>query len=259
MPSTLPWIIALGASTLLLLLLATWAYRSRRRRPKPLPSHWELSARPVFSTEERRVYRHLREALPHHIVLAKVPLVRFSQSIDPQRRGYWYALLGTIHVTFAVCSPNGRVLVAFDLVDENAPASPRQQTIKENVMAACKVRYLRIPGDDPPSVAELQLLLPAAHGASRAPNPAPGAGLAPTPSAAPRTARRRDRDALWQDSGFFQDSFFGPERREAGTGGEYSTLSHILRDGVPRHHGDEPLPDDPSVSGAPPQPRSMRR
>ncbi|MBN8508871.1 MAG: DUF2726 domain-containing protein [Burkholderiales bacterium] len=259
MPSTLPWIIALGASTLLLVLLAAWAYRSRRRRPKPLPTHWELSARPVFSTEERRVYRHLREALPHHIVLAKVPLVRFSQSIDPQRRGYWYALLGTIHVTFAVCSPNGRVLVAFDLLDEAIPGSLRQQTIKENVMAACKVRYLRIPGDDPPSVAELQLLLPAAHGASRAPNPAPGPGLAPSPSAAPGPSRRRDRGALWQDSGFFQDSFFGPERREPGTAGEHGALSHILRDGFPRRDDDEPPPGDPSVSGAVPQSRSTRR
>jgi hypothetical protein len=258
MPPTLPWMIALGASALLLLLLAAWAFRRRRHRPRPLPTHWELSARPVFSTEERRVYRHLREALPHHIVLAKVPLVRFSQSIDPQQRGYWYELLGAIHVTFAVCSPNGRVLVAFDLLDESTPGSRRQQTIKENVMAACKVRYLRIPGDDLPSVPELQLLLPTAHGATRAPNPAPGPGLAPSPSIAVGASRRRDRGALWQDSGFFQDSFFGPERREAGTTSEYGTLSHILRDGVPRRDPGEAPGGDPAAPDLLPQPRSTR-
>jgi LPXTG-motif cell wall-anchored protein len=86
MPSTLPWMIALGASTLLLMLLAAWAYRNRRRRPKPLPTHWALSARPVFTNDERKVYRHLREALPHHIVLAKVPLVRFSQALEPEQK-----------------------------------------------------------------------------------------------------------------------------------------------------------------------------
>jgi hypothetical protein len=252
MPPTLPWMIALGASVLLLLLLAAWAYRSRRRRPNPLPTHWELAARPVFSTDERRVYRHLREALPHHIVLAKVPLVRFSQAVDPQQRGYWYELLGAIHVTFAVCSPNGRVLVAFDLLDESTPGARRSQSIKENVLAACKVRYLRIPADDLPSVPELQLLLPAAHGASRAPNPSPG--LAPSP-VAPGAARRLDRRELWQDSRFFQDSFFGPDRRDPAS--EYGTLGHILRDGVPRRDPGEPA-GDPSQPDPLSRPRPTR-
>jgi GNAT superfamily N-acetyltransferase len=80
-----------------------------------LPSEWTLTARPVFSTDERRVYRQLREALPHHIVLSKLPLVRFCQPTDPQEVRYWYELLGSIHVTFAICSANGRVLAAIDL------------------------------------------------------------------------------------------------------------------------------------------------
>ena len=80
-----------------------------------MPTEWALTARPVFSTDERRVYRQLREALPHHIVLSKLPLVRFCQPNDPQQVRYWYELLGSIHVTFAICSANGRVLAAIDL------------------------------------------------------------------------------------------------------------------------------------------------
>ena len=79
-----------------------------------------MTARPVFSTDERRVYRQLREALPHHIVLAKLPLVRFSQPTDQEQVRYWYALLGSIDVTFAVCSANGRVLAAIDLDNDRA-------------------------------------------------------------------------------------------------------------------------------------------
>ena len=57
----------------------------------------------------------LREALPHHIVLSKLPLVRFCQPNDPQQVRFWYELLGSLNVTFAVCSANGRVLAAIDL------------------------------------------------------------------------------------------------------------------------------------------------
>jgi hypothetical protein len=54
----------------------------------------------------------LREALPHHIVLSKLPLVRFCQPNDPGEVQFWYDLLGTNHVGFAICSANGRVLAA---------------------------------------------------------------------------------------------------------------------------------------------------
>ncbi len=233
MPPSLPWIIALGAGLLLLALLGAWALRSRPRKLPPLPTDWALSGRPVFSTDERKVYRHLREALPHHIVLAKLPLIRFSQPNDPQQVRYWYELLGALHVTFAVCSANGRVLVAFDLDTERSAGSRRTQAIKENVLAACKVRYLRIPVDHLPSVPELQLLLPQAQAPARAPNPAPGLGLAPSPLPGLAGSRRRERRALWQDSGFFQDSFFGADRQgDAGPASEFGTLGSILREGV---------------------------
>ena len=90
--------------------------------PQPLPVEWDLVPRPVFTADERRVYRLLREALPHHVVLAKLPLVRFCQPSDPQRMRYWYELLGAIHVSFAICSANGRVLAAIDLsYDQGGP------------------------------------------------------------------------------------------------------------------------------------------
>ena len=66
------------------------ATRSRPRCPRNGASR----PRPVFSTDERRVYRLLREALPHHIVLSKLPLVRFCQPTDPAQVRYWFDLLG---------------------------------------------------------------------------------------------------------------------------------------------------------------------
>jgi hypothetical protein len=125
---------------------------------------------------------------------------------------FWYDLLGTNHVTFAICSANGRVLAAIDL-DAERGNSHRIQQIKQSVLSACRVRYLRCPADHLPSVAELQLLVPHSGAASRAPQPAHTLHQARDTLASTVANRRAERTALWQDSTLFQDSFFAPDSR----------------------------------------------
>ena len=228
---TLPWIVALAALALILPAVTYWLLRPRRTQPKPLPTEWALAARPVFSADERRVYRLLREALPHHIVLSKLPLVRFCQPTDAAEVRYWYDLLGNSHVSFAICSANGRVLAAIDL-DTDRGSSRRAMQIKQSVLAACRVRYLRCPVDHLPSVAEVQLLVPQSGTAPRGPQPAPTPAPARNLNTASETLsstvanRRAERTALWQDSTFFQDSFFAPDSRMDGFGGtEFGSLT----------------------------------
>ncbi|MFO1271719.1 MAG: DUF2726 domain-containing protein [Rubrivivax sp.] len=245
MQQTLPWVLA-SLALLLLAMAAGLAWVDRRRkRGRPLPTEWTLSPRPVFSSDERRVYRQLREALPHHIVLSKLPLVRFCQPTDPSEVRYWYELLGAAHVTFAICSANGRVLAAIDLENERAH-SRRVQQIKQSVLAACRVRYLRCPVDHLPSVPELQLLVPHSGAPARGPNPAPTMSQAREHLASTVASRRRERTTLWQDSGFFQDSFFGADSRPGDLGSEFGalrsrpgdlgppTFGGVVVDGVPQ-------------------------
>lgn len=246
MHQTLPWIIALAVLLVVAAFLAFWFTRPSRRAETTLPADWDLAARPVFSVDERRAYRQLRDALPHYIVLAKLPLVRFCQPNHTGDVRYWFDLLGNIHVTFAICSGNGRVLAVIDL-DSATPVPRRTQLIKQNMLAACRIRYVRCTVDHLPSLAELQALIPppaarqpqmsqpvaappvTAKAATTASGPAratPAAPVAtaqdPTPPAKPAPAsvaprRRKERNALWQDSGLFQDSFFGIDNlRDAG-------------------------------------------
>jgi hypothetical protein len=230
---SLPWIVALVAVALLAAVMAGWAVRARRpKKLPPLPTEWALTPRPVFSTDERRVYRLLREALPHHIVLSKLPLVRFCQPNDPAQVRYWYDLLGANHVTFAICSANGRVLAAIDL-DVDRHNSRRVLQIKQSVLGACRVRYLRCPVDNLPTVAELQLLVPSSATPARAPQPlaVPPRDLHAARSTLANTVatRRAERSALWQDSTLFQDSFFAPDNRLDGFGNsEFSGLPSAL-------------------------------
>ena len=222
MQQYLPWFIATAALAVLATLAALWLLQALRRPagPPPLPVEWDLLPRPVFTADERRVYRQLRDALPHHTVLAKLPLVRFCQPADPKSVRYWFDLLGANHVTFAVCSANGRVLAAIDLSYDRGGPPGRSTRIKQAVLAACRVRYLRCPADHLPSIPELQLLVPMGSNASRGPQPAHGSasmsGAAPIASA---TSRRRERSTLWQDSMSFHDSFFSSgSRRELDSG-----------------------------------------
>ncbi|WP_280154248.1 DUF2726 domain-containing protein [Piscinibacter sp. XHJ-5] len=259
---TLPWIAALAVLVVGLGALAVWALRPRRpAAPAPLPTEWALTARPVFNVDERRVYRLLREALPHHIVLSKLPLVRFCQPNDPNEVRYWYDLLGSNHVAFAVCSANGRVLAAIDLDNERGN-SRRIMQIKQSVLAACRVRYLRCPADHLPTVAELQLLVPQHGTPTRGPQPAP----APAPSlheardslASTVATRRAERTALWQDSTFFQDSFFAPDNRLEGLSSEFGPLAANGRTG-PERSGDQSGDDVGGVVVDAPQRSSQTR
>lgn len=224
MQTTIPWVIALLAGFAMLAFAVYWALRRPAPTSKPLPTEWSLTARPVFNAEERRVYRLLKEALPHHVILAKLPLVRFCQPTEASEVRYWFELLGAIHVTFAICSPNGRVLAAVDLDGERSISS-RSLQIKQSVLGACRVRYLRCSIDNLPSAAELQLLVPFTNSSARGPQPAP----TPSSTAAARSAIQRaaarssatttsgkasaGRHGLWQDSAVFHDSFFAPDSR----------------------------------------------
>jgi hypothetical protein len=200
----------------------------RKPRAKPLPTDWALTARPIFSTDERRFYRQLREALPQHIVLSKLPLVRFCQPSDPAEVRFWFDLLGAIQVTFAICSANGRVLAAIDL-DTDRGGSRRVRLIKQSVLGACRVRYLRCTVSHLPSIPELQSLVPQSALPARGTQPAPAPTTTtkspardPLPTST-RASRRRERTTLWQDSGLFQDSFFGAEARQDGANSDFGS------------------------------------
>jgi hypothetical protein len=223
MQNSLPWVIALASGFGLLSLALIWSLRRPTAASKPLPLEWSLTARPVFSADERRVYRLLKEALPQHAILSKLPLVRFCQPTETSEVRYWFDLLGAIHVSFAICSPNGRVLAALDLESERS-VSGRSAQIKQSVLSACRVRYLRCPADKLPSIAELQLLVPFSNSQSRSPQPAPAAKFSRAPEAPRRpridnhTPRRAggapaEPNRLWQDSGMFRDSFFAQDRQ----------------------------------------------
>jgi hypothetical protein len=217
---SLSWIIASLSLLLLAAAGALWLRFAPKRESAPLPEKWPLTARRVFGQQELRVFSQLREALPEHVLLSKLPLVRFCQPDDPAAVRYWYELLGNQHVSFAICSESGRVLAAIDL-EGLRPSSRRSLQIKESVLAACKVKYLRCTPEQLPSLPELRALVPAP--ASKSVPVARMAQASENLSAIVAT-RRRERQGF-TDSNFVADSFFDDEAPEV-------TVSSFGRSGL---------------------------
>jgi hypothetical protein len=231
MTPILAWLLVLVTACAVGVL--AYVLLARRKKTEPdLPNEWSLTPRPVFNDHERRVHRQLREALPQQVVLAKLPLVRFCHPTDPARVRFWFDLLGAIHVSFAVCSPNGRVLAAIDLDDGRNPAR-RSMQIKQTVLAACQIRYVRYAVGHTPSVPELQLLVPAAAALWPAPTAVMHSGLraASAPPADDESAPPHRRPAHWAANVHARDSMFGRDSVISG-------FSHSLPSVLPERGGE---------------------
>jgi hypothetical protein len=212
---------------------AGWGWRTRRQRQaKGWPRDFKLNARPVFTTEERLLFRELKAALPQHVVLAKLNLLRFCQTANEHQARWWFDRLHALTVTFAVCTPNGAVISVIDLDARQRSTSERGQRLKEAVLEACRIRYIRCqPGHwpRPALLAQWALGGPLAASAAMSPNAAraPSGAAAHAASGAPASPlvaaraelaqklhqRRAERASRFQDSGFASDSFFALDSR----------------------------------------------
>ncbi|WP_374318320.1 DUF2726 domain-containing protein [Aquabacterium sp.] len=191
----------------------------KRRRAAIWPHQWHLNARPVFTTEERALFRALQAALPNHVILAKLNVMRFCQPAQGFDARRWYDRLQTLNVSFAICTINGTVMSVIDLESRHKPQSSRSQRMKETVLESARVRYLRCQSGQWPQGALLApWVLGQNHIASPEPSVLPSQPATPISNAGNEIARklkarRAERAARWAESSFAQDSFFSMDSR----------------------------------------------
>lgn len=230
------WGAVSGTLVLGLALGRLWQHRAALAARRRWPDKWNLNARPLFTVHERALYRELKAALPQHVVLAKVSLLRFCQSADGHDTEAWYRRLQALHVSMAVCTSNGVVVAAIDIDHGSGKGPSRSQKMKEGVLEACRVRYVRCaPGHWPqPQLLASWVLGPTGDTSERRsrntpPDPLMNAG---DQLARKLKQRRAERATRWSESGFAQDSFFAFDSRVDGA----STMPPTLEEVVPEAH-----------------------
>lgn len=226
--------------------LMAWAWFRMKSTPA-LPKDWAVSARPSLGVTERLLYQQLRRAFPQCSIMPKLGLVKFCQPDDSSKVGYWYSLLGSGQVTFAVCDADGWVLLAVDLEAER-PRSRRSRQVKQSVLAACRIKHLIVTRGPLPALSELRALIPsgAPGNAQVATSPSQSLDAAWTTLANTVAARRAQRDSRWQESEVFQDSFF-----------TQSGMVSAADDADSKNHAPESAPDTSRKSAAPPDALTM--
>ncbi len=226
--------------------LMAWAWLRMKSTPA-LPKDWAVSARPSLGVTERLLYQQLRRAFPQCSIMPKLGLVKFCQPDDSSKVGYWYSLLGSGQVTFAVCDADGWVLLAVDLEAER-PRSRRSRQVKQSVLAACRIKHLIVTRGPLPALSELRALIPsgAPGNAQVATSPSQSLDAAWTTLANTVAARRAQRDSRWQESEVFQDSFF-----------TQSGMVSAADDADSKNHAPESAPDTSRKSAAPPDALTM--
>lgn len=185
-----PWIWLLtGIAGTLASLAPLWLRaRQRSQAARALDqldtlSTWPPEPMRVLDVHERLAMQALNRALPHHLILAAVPLAGFLNV--PRRHSYteWLKRVGHLSVDLMVCDSSSQVVAVVLLRKPNDTAKRLRRAERiVRVLEAARVRVLVWPAADMPSPDEIrealrptQRVAPLPGSPASAPAPADGA------------------------------------------------------------------------------------
>ena len=154
--------------TLGALLYAAWLRRKAKVKPR-LPDHWPLRARKIVSSNEKEVWAWLRRCFPDHVVMVKVPILRFTMLDDtsnasisantvadsPVKSEHWLELLDGIYTTFAISTEDGKVIGCVD-VSGKPTFTKGSHELKETLLLDCGIAYIVVSAAKLPTVASMR-------------------------------------------------------------------------------------------------------
>ena len=108
-----------------------------------LPDKWPLTARVLITNEEHQVLKWLSAVFHDHLVMVKLPVLRFTLPTEGDKSGVserWQELLGGVYCTFTVCTPNGNVVGCVDVPGKRGLTKDNRE-VKESLLSDCRVPY----------------------------------------------------------------------------------------------------------------------
>ena len=123
-------------------LYVWWRYAQANAKMR-LPDTWPLTSRVLLTNEEHEVFKWLRNTFHDHLVMIKLPVLRFTIPISKDKNGggpRWQDLLGGVYCTFTVCTTNGNVVGCVD-VPARRGLKKANRDLKESLLSDCRIGY----------------------------------------------------------------------------------------------------------------------
>ncbi|MEC5213342.1 hypothetical protein RCH06_001888 [Polaromonas sp. CG_9.5] len=158
----------LAGSALGALLCAAWLRRKTKIKPR-LPDHWPLRARKIVSGHEKKVWVWLRSCFPDHIVMVKVPILRFTMLHDTYNASinantladsrakseHWLELLEGIYTTFTISTAGGTIIGCVD-VSGKPTFTKGSHELKETLLLDCGIAYIVVSAEKLPTAVSMR-------------------------------------------------------------------------------------------------------
>ena len=135
-------LLGVAAGLLAGVLFTTWSVRRQASASFRVPTKWPLLARCLVTPREEEVWTWLRRTFHDHLVMIKVPVLRFTIPMDGERhkRAQWLEMLNGVYTTFTVCTPDGDVVGCVD-VPGRLGLSQASRALKEALLSDCNISY----------------------------------------------------------------------------------------------------------------------
>lgn len=135
----LGWLVGVGIG---IGLYAGWLQKKSTALPR-LPNKWPLVSRMLMTNEEYEVFRWLNVTFHDHLVMVKLPVLRFTKPSGNGKAGAappWQELLNGVYCTFTVCTSNGNVVGCVDVPGKRGLHKPNRD-LKESLLSDCHIAY----------------------------------------------------------------------------------------------------------------------
>ena len=120
-----------------------WYLTQQANAKMRMPEKWPLTSRVLVTNEEHEVFKWLAGVFHDHLVMVKLPVLRFTAPVNKNENGAgarWQELLGGVYCTLTVCTSNGNVLGCVDVPGKRG-LNKRNRQFKESLLSECRIAY----------------------------------------------------------------------------------------------------------------------
>lgn len=138
--------------------LYAWWRRVGADETMRIPSKWPLTSRVLLTNEEHRVLNWLIPAFHDHLVMIKVPVLRFTIPVSKDKNGggaRWQEMLGGVYCTFTVCTSDGNVVGCVDVPGKRG-LNKTNREVKESLLDDCRIAYTVVHSVKLPKVSAMR-------------------------------------------------------------------------------------------------------